>query len=128
MKTYLTCIPTFKVKDNVTVCILRCRLNLDKILGNDIIFRDIINHNMITEFTVIGRAKCSKDDVFNKQFGERLAQSRAKAKAFSKAHKRIGKFGLRLANLTDRFYSAFDGNYKAAKIETERVKEMSNGN
>lgn len=34
------------------------------------------------KFTVIGKAKCNSEDIFNETTGKRIAESRAKAKAF----------------------------------------------
>lgn len=86
-KTYLRTESKFKVveENKEIVCILHCYPSFSKLreLG--------VNINHLPDFkgspyafTVVGRSKCHPDDTFSEITGKRLAERRAKRKAFMK--------------------------------------------
>ena len=59
--------------------------------------------DVVSEFTVTGTAKCSPNDTVNPEFGQKLADSRAKLAAYKRANNRYPKYLLiELAETVDR--------------------------
>lgn len=89
MKTGIKTEPKFIVKpeDKVVVCKMKVDMQLNKPEYWDytlqINWRDkapMVNYK--GEFTVTAKARCSSEDTFDEVIGKRIAESRAKAKAF----------------------------------------------
>ena len=55
---------------------------------------DNLTKDVVSEFTVTGTAKCSPNDTVNPEFGQKLADSRAKLAAYKRANNRYPKYML----------------------------------
>lgn len=85
---------TYKVipDKGIVVCILECTTGVDNtnvwhIIQTDWWSKRLPNVNYRGNFTVRAKAICSKDDKFDEVIGKRIAESRAKAKAYRTAYK-----------------------------------------
>lgn len=93
-KTYLKCEPKYIVKkeEGMVICVLKCDMNLYAHPCFNVMtynkHRKILP-NVTTDgrFTVTAVTKCHKDDIFNEIKGKRIAESKAKVKAFNVASK-----------------------------------------
>ena len=82
-------------------------------------------YNVYRTFTVIGKAKCCPSDVFDEAIGRRIAESRAKSKAF-KIIKNVWR------NIAQAFYNEYNKAMEMhkncesmEKFELNHVKELS---
>lgn len=89
MKTGIKTEPKFIVKpeDKVVVCKMKVDMQLDKSECWNYMYSTswdtkapMVSFN--GRFTVTAKAKCSSEDTFDEVIGKRIAESRAKAKAF----------------------------------------------
>jgi hypothetical protein len=85
---------TYKVipEKGIVVCILECTTNVDNtnvwmLSQTDWWIKKLPNVNYRGCFTVRAKAICCKDDKFDEVIGKRIAESRAKAKAYKTAFK-----------------------------------------
>lgn len=93
-KTYLKCEPKYIVKkeEGMVICVLKC--NVDLVCHPCFMMIDYGKHRKLLpnvssngKFTVTSIVKCHKDDTFDEVKGKRLAESKAKIKAFNVAGK-----------------------------------------
>lgn len=93
MKTGISILNTeYIVNNNVTVCRLTVKLKLIEspaypYLNDEAWRKKFPNIHPSGVFTVTSKARCSKADKYDSVFGERLAKSRAEAKAFKVAYR-----------------------------------------
>lgn len=85
---------TYKVdeKNKVVVCIMECDLQMHKHpawcwFTQDFWKRGMPNVSWDGKFIVRAKARCNGTDTFNVETGKRIAESRAKAKAFKTGFK-----------------------------------------
>ena len=76
----------------IVVCILKCTtgvINTDAWVYTDYRWwkKLLPNVNSMGEFTVRAKSICGKDDKFDEVIGKRIAESRAKTKAYKTAYK-----------------------------------------
>lgn len=75
----------------VVVCILKCDLQLEKSPADSVLSSAVwhkkINVDWAGNFVVKGIARCHPDDKFNEKIGKRIAESKAKYKAFKTARR-----------------------------------------
>lgn len=110
----------------VVVCVLECDMQLYKHPAWDYIYCNMwanlpLVDNMGT-FKVRAIARCNEEDAFNEEAGKRIAESRAKGKAFAtaaKVYKEIEKYFLNCAALVDESVEACE---QAVKVEKAHVE------
>lgn len=76
-------------------------------IGDNTIMKRIcksIKNTNFPYFVSTGQARCSKDDVFDEEFGKKLSLTRAQEHAFIMASRAYGKIYDDLSNLSDMFY------------------------
>ena len=71
--------------NKAVVCIIEC--SIPSLPYNEEIHRKFSELSYCNEFTVKAVAKCNNKDTYDEKAGMRIAESRAKFKALSKAHK-----------------------------------------
>lgn len=114
----------------IVVCILECTTgvaNTDIWSHTQTIWWDkrLPNVNYRGDFTVRAKAICSKDDKFDEVIGKRIAESRAKAKAYRTAYKFWSICAKNISNMV-KFCDSTASACAAAFIkEAEHVKELS---
>lgn len=109
----------------VVVCVLECDMQLQKHPAwNDIYPKMWANLPLVDldgTFKVRAIARCNGEDAFNEGVGKRIAESRAKGKAFAtaaKVYKEIGKYFLDCAALVNESVEACE---QAVKVEEAHV-------
>lgn len=127
-RNYVVASPSFHVEKGTktVVCTMRCCLQLSKVCGiapSTIhnVMADKLPYIKVVEvkngnnvryiggcFVTEGRATCSGDDAFDFKVGKRIAESRAKEKAYAKAAK------------------AWKVALKAMEAEIEKIKAVAN--
>lgn len=109
---------TYKVdeKNKVVVCIMECDLQMHKhpawiIFDSAFYKKKMPNVSCSGTFIVRAKARCNGTDTFNVEIGKRIAESRAKAKAFKVGFKVWGIIAEKfrdLANSCDLWAYACD--------------------
>lgn len=79
------------------------------------------------KFTVIGRATCCKTDTFDKVRGFRIAESRAKAKAYSKMYRICKEIDKYFYGILADNCSAKDKNIMCFIKELNHIRHLTNG-
>lgn len=110
----------------VVVCVLECDMQLYKHPAwNDIYSNMWVNLPLVDNngtFKVRAIARCNEEDAFNEEAGKRIAESRAKGKAFAtaaKVYKEIEKYFLNCAALVNESVEACE---QAVKVEKAHVE------
>lgn len=132
MKTKVITTPKFIIKPehNTVVCIMTVDMQLhDSGLW---IYTDkrwweskVPEADDFGRFTVRAIAKCSPDDTFNEVIGKRIAESRAKAKAFNISSKVWLCIAEKLADISSKASSLGQNCAKMQEFEFNRVTELS---
>lgn len=117
-----------KPEKKVVVCVLKCDMQLEKHPA----WRDIYS-NMWAKLPIVGEygefkvkaiAKCSEEDTFDIETGKRIAESRAKSKAFAtaaKVYREIEKYFLNCAALVNESMEACE---QTVKVEEAHVESL----
>ncbi len=113
----------------VVVCVLECDMQLDKHPAWENIYPHMWANlfpivNMQGRFKVKAVARCSEEDPFDERTGKRIAESRAKGKAFitaSKTYKEIEKFLLNCAALVHKSVEACEHTVEVEKAHIESL-------
>lgn len=113
----------FHTSNKVTVCIIRYDLQLFKHPAYDVLsYKSIVKYDKI--FTVKAIAKCEEGDVFNPILGRRIAESKAKSKAFEYAAKVYKNLAEDLLNTSALLMTSFDACKCAVQIEDDHIYEL----
>lgn len=132
MKNHVKTEATFKVDEanKVVVCIMRCDMQLIysdiwSMYPTKLWDKKLPKVNCQGGFTVVAKARCNSEDTFDATFGKRLAESRAKAKAFKTAQKVYST----ITNYLMEYYKEADNLKKACSIaydvEIKHVEELT---
>lgn len=110
----------------VVVCVLECDMQLCKHPAWDHIYFNMWANLPLVDnrgtFKVGAIARCNEEDAFNEEAGKRIAESRAKGKAFAtaaKVYKEIEKYFLNCAALVNESVEACE---QAVKVEKAHVE------
>lgn len=131
MKNHVKTEATFKVDEanKVVVCIMKCDMQLVNHKAWRVIPLNLWENKLpkvddYGSFTVTAKARCDSEDTFDATLGKRIAESRAKAKAFKTAQKVYGLIAdyimgiyLETGNLKKACNIAYD-------VEIKHVKEL----
>lgn len=80
------------------------------------------------EYSLLGGiAKCSPDDIFNETVGKRIAESKAKAKAFLKGEAIMHEWIRQLEKLTSYIQDRANSCYRAFVHEKGHLIELGSG-
>lgn len=105
--------------NKVVICILDVDLQLSNHPSWEVIFTQSWRHMPYIkgygEFEAKGIARCNSDDIFDVERGKRIAESRAKAKAFDIA----SKVYLAIDNSLDKYKKAIESTLGACLIAKE---------
>lgn len=118
-------------KDNGTVtCVLQCNMNLYSTALGDLI-RGYSPGSMNYKadlpngvFVVRGIARCSPDDTFDETIGKRIAESKAKAKAFLKGEAIMQVWIRQLEKLTSYVQDRANSCYRAFMHEKGHLVKL----
>ena len=83
------------------------------------------NVNYAGDFKVRAKAFCSKDDKFDEVIGRRIAESRAKAKAYKTAMKFWNICSIKINEALSQCLNFKNACYLANAKEEEHIKELS---
>lgn len=122
----------FKVfpEKGIIVCILQCDTQIE-----DFPFWYIFEHKLwkrlhkvdhMGRFTVTAKAKCGENDVFDEVIGKRIAESRAKCKAYATASKLWNIYKTKLYEMADFCTYREQGCSHARAMEAKHVIELCN--
>lgn len=110
----------------VVVCVLECDMQLRKHpVWGDIYYNMWDNLPLVTTdgtFKIRAIARCNEEDAFNEEVGKRIAESRAKGKAFATAAKVYGeieKYFLNCAALVNESMEACEHTIKVEEAHVE---------
>lgn len=110
----------------VVVCVLECDMQLQKHPAWDDIYPNMwANLPLVAPngtFKVRAIARCNEEDAFNEEAGKRIAESRAKGKAFAtaaKVYREIEKYFLNCAALVNESAEACE---RAVETEIKHVE------
>lgn len=110
----------------VVVCVLECDMQLQKHPAWIDIYPKIWANlplvDLCGSFKVRAIARCNEKDAFNEEVGKRIAESRAKGKAFAtsaKVYKEIEKYFLNCAALVNESVETCE---QAVKVEKAHVE------
>lgn len=110
----------------VVVCVLECDMQLQKhpvwcdIYSNMWANLPLVDNN--GTFKVRAIARCNEEDTFDEEAGKRIAESRAKGKAFAtaaKVYKEIEKYFLNCAALVNESVKACEQTVKVEEAHVE---------
>lgn len=133
MKTKLRTESKFIVKpeEKVVVCVMKADMQLLKFDSWDITkisdwkAKAPMVDNIYGVFTVSAKAKCAPDDKFDEVIGKRIAESRAKSKAFKTAKNIWSCIAEKLLNEYNISMEMYKNCEAMEKIETNHAKELS---
>lgn len=110
----------------VVVCVLECNMQLCKHPAYMDIYPYMWNNLPFVDgngtFKVRAIARCNEEDAFNEETGKRIAESRAKGKAFAtaaKVYKEIEKYFLKCAALVNESVEACEQTVKVEEAHVE---------
>lgn len=115
-------------KNKVVVCTLICSMQEHKhvpmayMIGN---MYDKSGVDYTGHFTVKAKARCNVSDTFNETVGKRIAESRAKAKAYKVAARFWNNSAKVFKNLVDSCKYAEKACLKALEVENKHVEELA---
>lgn len=114
------------LEKKVVVCVLECNMQLQKHPAwNDIYPYMWANLPLVDcngTFKVRAIARCNEEDNFDEEIGKRIAESRAKGKAFAtaaKVYKEIEKYFLNCAALVNESVEACEQTMKVEEAHVE---------
>jgi hypothetical protein len=123
---------TYKVipDKGIVVCILECTTGVSNTdiwsyTQTEWWSKRLPNVNYRGDFTVRAKAICCKDDKFDEVIGKRIAESRAKAKAYRTAYKFWSICAKNIGNMVKFCNSTASACSVAFCKEEEHVKELS---
>lgn len=115
-----------KPEKKVVVCVLECDMQLHKHpTWKDIYCNMWAKLPIVSDygtFKVKAIAKCSEEDTFDEEIGKRIAESRAKGKAFAtaaKVYREIEKYFLNCAALVNESVEACEQTVKVEEAHVE---------
>ena len=116
--------------NKVVICTIDCDMQLNSHPAWDVINMNVWgkrfpNVSFAGDFTVKAKARCREGDIFDEKKGKMIAESKAKAKAYSIAsriYKSLHKYLIHQAMMCFRSYDAC---FTAETVEREHVKELS---
>lgn len=110
----------------VVVCVLECDMQLQKHPAWVDIYPNMWANLPLVEttgtFKVRAIARCNEEDTFDEEVGKRIAESRAKGKAFAtaaKVYKEIEKYFLNCAALVNESVEACEQTVKVEEAHVE---------
>ena len=110
----------------VVVCVLECDMQLQKHPAwNEIypyMWANLLRVDNNGTFKVRAIARCNEEDTFDEEAGKRIAESRAKGKAFAtaaKVYKEIEKYFLNCAALVNESVEACEQTVKVEEAHVE---------
>ena len=113
-------------EEKVVVCVLVCDMQLRKHPAWDNIYPNMWANlplvGMNGTFKVRAIARCNEEDAFDEEAGKRIAESRAKGKAFAtaaKVYKEIEKYFLNCAALVNESVEACEQTVKVEEAHVE---------
>lgn len=107
----------------VTVCVLKCSLQLTKHPAYyDMNYKFIDKY--LDNFTVKGIARCSEEDTFDATLGRRIAESKAKTKAFEYAAEAYDEISKYFYDNTLLAMQSYDACVSAAEREEEHIYQL----
>lgn len=114
------------LEKKVVVCVLECDMQLQKHpVWIDIypkMWANLPFVDLCGKFKVRAIARCNEEDAFNEEVGKRIAESRAKGKAFAtaaKVYREIEKYFLNCVVLVDESVKACEQTVKVEKAHVE---------
>lgn len=133
MKTKLRTESKFIVKpeEKVVVCAMNVDMQLLKFDSWDMIeisdwkAKAPMVNNLYGMFTVTAKAKCAPDDKFDEVIGKRIAESRAKSKAFRIAKNVWSCIAEKLLNEYNISMEMYKNCAAMEEIESNHAKELS---
>ena len=112
----------------VVVCVLECDMQLQKHPAWNEIYPNMWANLPLVDnngtFKVRAIARCNEEDTFDEEAGKRIAESRAKGKAFAtaaKVYKEIEKYFLNCAALVNESVEACE---QTVKVEDAHVEVL----
>lgn len=132
MKTRVKTVAKFIVKPENKVVV--CRMKVDMQLPQSDCWVNIdwdcwkTKAPMVSpygEFTVTAKAKCNSDDTFDEVVGKRIAESRAKAKAFKIAKNVWTSIAENLANSTKKAVIMAKNCEVVEEVEVKHIEKLS---
>lgn len=112
----------------VVVCVLECDMQLQKHPAWYDIYPNMWANLPLVDlngtFKVRAIARCNEEDAFNEEVGKRIAESRAKGKAFAtatKVYKEIEKYFLNCAALVNESVEACE---QTVRVEEAHVESL----
>lgn len=113
----------FHTSNKVTVCIISCDLQLIKHPAYDVLsYRSLVKYDKI--FTVKAIARCEEGDTFDPILGRRIAESKAKSKAFEYAAKVYKNLAEELLNISTSLIASYDACKCAVQTEDDHIYEL----
>ena len=113
-------------EQKVIVCVLECDMRLEKHPTYNEIYPYMWDKLPLVDcrgkFTVRAVARCNEEDTFDVELGRRIAESRAKGKAFAtaaKVYKEIENYFLKCAALVNESVEACE---HTVKVEEKHVE------
>ena len=110
----------------VVVCVLECDMQLCKHPAWEDIYPNMWDNLPLVAsngtFKVRAIARCNEEDTFDEEAGKRIAESRAKGKAFAtaeKVYKEIEKYFLNCAELVNEYVEACEQTVKVEEAHVE---------
>lgn len=110
----------------VVVCVLECDMQLAKHPAWDDIYPNMWANLPLVDcngrFKVRAIARCNEEDAFNEEASKRIAESRAKGKAFAtaaKVYREIEKYFLNCAALVNESVEACEQTVKVEEAHVE---------
>jgi hypothetical protein len=115
----------FQVKDGVVVSVLKASINPHY---NNWWWWDMVKGKFkhYDGFTVIGKAEVGDLDIFDEEFGKRLASSRAQQAAFLEAKKFFENLEKNLETELQNVKNRIASVNKAIEVESKRIHKLSN--
>lgn len=110
-------------------CTLTCNMQLRKHPAFDMYFfyqwkKKMPKVNYYGEFTVSATAKCNEEDVFDVEVGKRIAESRAKQKAFGIARKVYVEVFNEVVAAVGLIRLSIDACTNAFEVEQKHIEEL----
>lgn len=103
---------TYVISNNNTYCKIKCAIKR--------------NGTIIEEFNVLGKAMLSDGDEYNETIGRRIAESKAKRKAYLKARNYVFNIHKTISEEADDFLYCTKIMEKLFNKESEHIKNLVN--
>ena len=131
-KTYVKCEPKYIVKkeEGMVICVLNCYVDL--ISNPYFMMFEYGKHRKLLpnisrdgRFTITSIAKCHKDDTFDEIKGKRIAESKAKIKAFNIAGKVYKFYADAIEKASKELYSTMANCFIVTDEEIEHFNNLT---